>query len=151
LTSPLIASAAPPPWAGVWMAEDIEQIVHGVQNGSGIDGTLGGISAGLDALAFMSDPIGGLLQYGIVWLIEHVQPLSEALDWLAGDPAQIAAHAQTWRTWRPACVVTRRRSAGSSAGIRPNGAGALRRFIALMPIGGCDRCWRWDGPPTAWR
>jgi hypothetical protein len=26
-----------------------------------------------------------------------VKPLSEALDWLAGDPAQIAAQAQTWR------------------------------------------------------
>ncbi|MEU7923832.1 WXG100 family type VII secretion target [Micromonospora sp. NPDC049107] len=55
------------------------------------------MSAGLDALAFVSDPVGALLQYGIAWLIEHVKPLSEALDWLAGDPAQITAHAQTWR------------------------------------------------------
>ena len=55
------------------------------------------VSAGLDALALVVDPIGGLLQYGIAWLIEHVKPLSEALDWLAGDPAAIAAHAQTWR------------------------------------------------------
>jgi hypothetical protein len=42
-------------------------------------------------------PVGALLQYGVAWIIEHVKPLSEALDWLAGDPAQIAAHAQTWR------------------------------------------------------
>jgi hypothetical protein len=100
VTNPLVASAAggaPNPWAGVWIAEDIEQIVQGVQSGSWIDGTLGGIGAGLDALAFMSDPVGGLLQYGISWLIEHVKPLSEALDWLAGDPAQISAQAQTWR------------------------------------------------------
>jgi hypothetical protein len=100
VTNPLVATVAdtePSPWTGVWIAEDIEQIVQGVQNGSWIDGTLGVVSAGLDALAFMSDPIGGLLQYGIAWLIEHVKPLSEALDWLAGDPAQIAAHAQTWR------------------------------------------------------
>ncbi|MHA4947125.1 WXG100-like domain-containing protein [Micromonospora sp. SD19] len=55
------------------------------------------MSAGLDALALVSDPVGALLQYGIAWLIEHVKPLSEALDWLAGDPAQITAHAQTWR------------------------------------------------------
>jgi hypothetical protein len=33
----------------------------------------------------------------VAWIIEHVKPLSQALDWLAGDPAQIAAHAQTWR------------------------------------------------------
>jgi hypothetical protein len=98
--NPLVAAPSPhvsSPWAGVWIAEDIEQIVHGVQSGSWIDGTLGSVSAGLDALAFVSDPVGALLQYGIAWLIEHVKPLSEALDWLAGDPAQIAAHARTWR------------------------------------------------------
>ena len=85
------------PWAGVWIAEDIELISHGVRSGSWIDGTLGVAGAGLDGLAFVSDPVGALLQYGIAWLIEHVKPLSEALDWLAGDPGQIAAHAQRWR------------------------------------------------------
>ncbi|MET8089767.1 WXG100 family type VII secretion target [Micromonospora sp. NPDC005220] len=99
-SNPLVASAAdtaPSAWAGVWICEDIELIAQGVRNGSWIDGSLGVVSAGLDALAFVSDPVGALLQYGIAWLIEHVKPLSEALDWLAGDPAQITAHAQTWR------------------------------------------------------
>lgn len=90
-------AAAPSPWAGVWIAEDIELIAQGVRGGSWIDGTLGAVGAGLDGLAFMSDPVGALLQYGIAWLIDHVKPLSQALDWLAGDPAQITAHAQTWR------------------------------------------------------
>jgi uncharacterized protein YukE len=84
-------------WAGVWIAEDIELIAQGVQDGSWIDGTIGVVSAGLDGLALVSDPVGALLQYGIAWIIEHVKPLSDALDRLAGDPAQIAAHAQTWR------------------------------------------------------
>ncbi|MCG5470445.1 WXG100 family type VII secretion target [Micromonospora sp. LAH09] len=99
-SNPLVAAAADSPpsaWAGIWICEDIELIAQGVQNGSWIDGSLGVVSAGLDALAFVSDPVGALLQYGIAWLIEHVKPLSEALDWLAGDPAQITAHAQTWR------------------------------------------------------
>ncbi|MFG1649363.1 WXG100 family type VII secretion target [Micromonospora sp. NPDC049275] len=98
--NPLVAAAAdtpPSPWAGVWICEDIELIAQGVRDGSWIDGSLGVVSAGLDALALVSDPVGALLQYGIAWLIEHVKPLSEALDWLAGDPAQITAHAQTWR------------------------------------------------------
>jgi uncharacterized protein YukE len=85
------------PWAGVWIAEDIELIARGIKDGNWIDTTLGAVSAGLDALAFISDPIGALLQYGVAWIIEHVKPLSKALDWLAGDPGQIAAHAQTWR------------------------------------------------------
>ncbi|KAB1117616.1 WXG100 family type VII secretion target [Micromonospora aurantiaca] len=99
-TNPLVAAAAdsgPSPWAGVWICEDIELIAQGVRTGSWIDGSLGIVSAGLDALALVSDPAGVLLQYGIAWLIEHVKPLSEALDWLAGDPAEITAHAQTWR------------------------------------------------------
>jgi hypothetical protein len=63
-----------------------------------VTGGLAVAGAGLDGLALAVDPLGSLLGYGIAWLIEHVKPLSEALDWLAGDPAQVAAHAQTWRT-----------------------------------------------------
>jgi uncharacterized protein YukE len=98
--NPLVAARVDDPksaWAGVWIAEDIELIAQGVENRSWVDGTLGVVGGGLDALAFVSDPVGALLQYGIAWLIEHVKPLSEALDWLAGDPGRIAAHAQTWR------------------------------------------------------
>lgn len=98
--NPLVVPAAgsqASAWAGAWICEDIELIAQGVRSGSWIDGTLGVVSASLDALAFVSDPIGVLLQYGIAWLVEHVEPLREALDWLAGDPAQITAHAQTWR------------------------------------------------------
>ena len=92
------AETATDPWAGVWIAEDIELIRAGIENGSWVDGTLGGVGAGLDALALISDPAGVLLQYGVAWIIEHVRPLSEALDRLAGDPAEIAANARTWRT-----------------------------------------------------
>ncbi len=98
--NPLVAAPAhgpKDPWAGVWIAEDIDLIAQGIRNGSWVDTSLGAVSAGLDTLALVSDPVGALLQYGISWIIEHVKPLSEALDWLAGDPAQIAAHAQTWR------------------------------------------------------
>ncbi|MEV4543964.1 WXG100 family type VII secretion target [Micromonospora echinaurantiaca] len=97
--NPLVAAPADTtsPWTGVWIAEDIELIGRGIRDGSWIDGSLGVVGAGLDALALVSDPVGSLLQYGIAWIIEHVRPLTEALDWLAGDPAQIAAHAQTWR------------------------------------------------------
>jgi hypothetical protein len=98
--NPLVAGRLDQPtdaWAGVWIAEDIELIGQGIKNGSWIDGSLGVVGAALDALAIVSDPVGALLQYGIAWIIEHVRPLTEALDWLAGDPAQIAGHAQTWR------------------------------------------------------
>ena len=90
------------------------------------------VGAGLDGLALVSDPVGSLLQYGVAWLIEHVRPLTEALDWLAGDPAQIAAHAQTWRnvagTLRDEAERLARRYAwtspsGAAAPVRPTAAG----------------------------
>jgi uncharacterized protein YukE len=98
--NPLVAARVEGPkdaWAGVWIAEDIELIGQGIKSGSWVDSGLGVVGTSLDGLAIMSDPVGVLLQYGISWIIEHVKPLSEALDWLAGDPAQIAAHAKTWR------------------------------------------------------
>src|ERR1051325_6902366 len=107
-TNPLVSGPIEQPksaWAGVWLAEDIELIAHAVQNNSWVDGTLGAVGAGLDALALVSDPVGALLQYGIAWLIEHVRPLSEALDWLAGDPAGIAAHARAWRSMASSLIT----------------------------------------------
>ena len=151
--NPLIAAPSaqgPSPWAGVWIAEDIEQIIHGVQQGSWIDGTLGVVSAGLDGLALVSDPVGALLQYGIAWLIEHVKPLSEALDWLAGDPAQIAAHAQTWRnvagSLRDQAEDLARRCAGTSR----SGRARPPRRTAVMPAAGRRPCRPSPWRPTAW-
>ncbi|WFE35614.1 WXG100 family type VII secretion target [Micromonospora sp. WMMD975] len=122
-TNPLVAGAAdtgPSAWAGIWICEDIELIAQGVRAGSWIDGSLGVVSAGLDALALVSDPASALLQYGIAWLIEHVKPLSEALDWLAGDPAEITAHAQTWRN---VAVSLREDAADLAHAVRAEAAG----------------------------
>jgi uncharacterized protein YukE len=98
--NPLVAArleGAKDPRSGIWIAEDIELISQGIKESSWVDTTLGVVGASLDGLALISDPLGALLQYGVAWIIEHVKPLTEALDWLAGDPAQIAANAQTWR------------------------------------------------------
>jgi hypothetical protein len=84
-------------WAGVWIAEDIELIVQGVRSGNWVDTSIGSISAGLDGLALVADPFGGLLQYFAAALMEHFAPLRQALDWLAGDPGQIAGQALSWR------------------------------------------------------
>jgi uncharacterized protein YukE len=117
--------------AGVRLAEDIELIKQGIDNKSWMDGTLGVVGAGLDALALISDPVGVLLQYGVSWIIEHVKPLSEALDWLAGDPAQIAAHAQTWRNVAKSLsgsVTHLTDGAGEVAAWRGSAGGAYRAW-----------------------
>ncbi|MEV4758011.1 hypothetical protein AB0J86_23245 [Micromonospora sp. NPDC049559] len=83
-------------WTGIGLAEDIQLLVSAFEGGSWIDGTIGGFAAGLDVLATVTDPLGQLVSWGVAWLIEHVKPLSDALDRLAGDPDQITAYAGTW-------------------------------------------------------
>ncbi|MFR9731805.1 WXG100 family type VII secretion target [Saccharopolyspora sp. MS10] len=56
----------------------------------------GGVLA-LDALITAIDPVGSALAAGVGWLMEHLAPLREALDFLAGDPNAIKAGADTWQ------------------------------------------------------
>jgi hypothetical protein len=84
-------------FSGIFLAEDIDSLMSSFSGGGWIEPTIGGIAAGLDALAFVTDPLGQLVAWGVGWLIEHLKPLSDALDALAGDPDQIAAYAQTWK------------------------------------------------------
>jgi uncharacterized protein YukE len=88
---------SPSPWAGIGIAEDVEQIADAVRGRKWVDGSLAVAGGGLDGLATVSDPAGALAQFGVAWLIEHVKPLSEALDRLAGDPSAISGHAHTWQ------------------------------------------------------
>jgi hypothetical protein len=83
-------------FTGFAIAEDISDIVSGVQSGSWIDDTIGGVATAMDTLSVVVDPLGSLVSWGVSWLMEHVKPLSDALDHLAGDPDQITAYAQTW-------------------------------------------------------
>ena len=85
-------------FSGVAIADDIDGLMSGYRSGNWIDAAIGGVATSLDALALITDPLGQLVSWGVGWLIEHVRPLSDALDALAGDPDQIAAYAQTWRS-----------------------------------------------------
>ncbi|GIF09168.1 WXG100 family type VII secretion target [Actinoplanes siamensis] len=73
---------------------------------SAFDGTLGSVGGTLDLLGTVLDPLGSLVAWGVGWLMEHVRPLREALDWLAGQPDEIAAHAATWRNVATATTAT---------------------------------------------
>lgn len=84
-------------WAtGLGLIEDAQQISSGIQNHSWVDTTLGGVGGSLEVLSMALDPLGALVSWGVGWLMEHVKPLKEALDWLAGNADEVAAHAATW-------------------------------------------------------
>jgi hypothetical protein len=100
LTSdPLVAQAhSSTTWyTGLGLVEDAAQVSSGIQNNSWVDGTLGGVGGTLDLLGTVIDPLGSLVSWGVSWLMEHVKPLKDALDWLAGNPDEVAAHAATWQ------------------------------------------------------
>jgi hypothetical protein len=84
-------------YSGLGIVESINDTANGVESGSWVDTTLGGVGVGLDALGLVLDPVGSVVAWGVAWLMEHVQPLSDALDSLAGDPDQVAANASTWK------------------------------------------------------
>ncbi|TYB40424.1 WXG100 family type VII secretion target [Micromonospora sp. AP08] len=84
-------------FSGIYIAEDIDALMAGYTSGGWIDVAIGGFATSMDALAVVTDPLGQLVAWGVGWLIEHVKPLSDALDELAGDPDQITAYAQTWQ------------------------------------------------------
>jgi hypothetical protein len=83
--------------SGIGVAESAVDVYNGISSGSWVEGGLGLAGTGLEALGLIVDPVGTLVSYGVAWLMEHVKPLSDALDWLAGDPDTIASYAQTWR------------------------------------------------------
>jgi hypothetical protein len=83
-------------YSGIGILDSATQCVDAISSGNWIDIGIDTAAASLDALSLVSDPAGALLSYGIGWLIEHVDALSEPLDWLAGNPDAISTHAQTW-------------------------------------------------------
>ena len=83
-------------YSGIGILDSATQCVDTISSGDWIDIGIDTTAASLETLNLVSDPAGALLSYGIGWLIEHVDALSEPLDWLAGNPDAITTHAQTW-------------------------------------------------------
>lgn len=113
--NPLIVQAhSSTTWStGLGLVEDARELSAGIRNNSWVDATLGGVGGSLDVLAVAVDPLGSLFAWGVGWLMEHVKPLKDALDWLAGKPDEIAAHAATWRNVAASTTEARQRYAAA--------------------------------------
>lgn len=109
MSNPLVAEEEHPSrYAGIGILDSAIQCVEAISSGDWIDVGIDTASATLDALSLVENPAGALLSSGIGWLIEHVEALSEPLDWLAGDPGAISSHAQTWGNVANAVSAARR-------------------------------------------
>ncbi|MCP2291653.1 DUF6531 domain-containing protein [Nocardia amikacinitolerans] len=96
--NPLIAQAEDSTewYSGVTLLETVSDTYEAISSGSWVEAGLGIVGVGLEVAAVVVDPFGTLAGFGVGWLIEHVEPLQEALNWVAGDPDQIQAYAKTW-------------------------------------------------------
>ena len=82
--------------AGAGIVESYAGLAMAIDSGSWIDASVAGLGVALETVGAVIDPIGTLAAAGVGWLIEHVQPLQDALDMLAGDPDEVEANAMTW-------------------------------------------------------
>lgn len=99
MSNPLVAQQQDSTTAvsGVSFLEDAQSLKQGIESGDWASTVMGVAGTAMDALAFVTDPFGSILAAGVGWLMEHVGPLKEMLDKLAGDPDQITAHSETWK------------------------------------------------------
>ncbi|MEV8436819.1 hypothetical protein AB0425_05550 [Actinosynnema sp. NPDC051121] len=84
-------------WAtGISIAESAMDTFNGIKDGNWIEAGLGVVGLAADAAAMAIDPFGTLLSSAASFLMEHMQPLKDMLDWLAGNPPVIESYSTTW-------------------------------------------------------
>jgi hypothetical protein len=96
------------PYAGIGVLDSATGCGEALKNGEWIDAGIDAVSAGMGYVNYLDNPAGALLGWGVDWLFEHVEALSKPLDWLAGNPDVITAHAQTWGNIADAVTAARR-------------------------------------------
>ncbi|WP_431873250.1 RHS repeat-associated core domain-containing protein [Amycolatopsis sacchari] len=98
MSNPLVAQeqSSTKAYSGVSLLETAFDLDNAIKSGDWAAVALGAVGTALDALSMAMDPFGAILAAGVGWLMEHVGPLKEALDALAGDPDRINAHSETW-------------------------------------------------------
>ena len=99
MTNPLVAQRqdSTKEFSGVPILESVDETKKAIDSGDWAAGVLGATAVALDAVSAAMDPFGQILAAGVGWLMEHVGPVSDALDSLTGDADEIRAHSKTWQ------------------------------------------------------
>ena len=96
------------PYAGVGILDSASGCGEAIRDGEWIEAGIDALSVGVSYVNYLDNPAGALLGWGVDWLFDHVEALSKPLDWLAGNPDAITAHAQTWGNIADAVTAARR-------------------------------------------
>ncbi|MET0236483.1 MAG: hypothetical protein ABW224_17680, partial [Kibdelosporangium sp.] len=94
---PLTAGNGDYGWAGgIGIAESAMDTFNGIKDGNWVEGGLGVVGLAAEAASAAIDPFGWLMSSVASFLMEHVQPLKDMLDSIAGDPPVIQSYSETW-------------------------------------------------------
>lgn len=104
------------PYTGIGILESADECGKALSSGKWVDAGIDALSTGAAYANYLDNPAGALLGWGVDWLFEHVEALSKPLDWLAGSPDAITAHAQTWGNIADTVAATRRDYAHAVSG-----------------------------------
>ena len=83
-------------WSGSRLLEDGFDLKEAFESNSWVAGGLATAATAADTAAAVMDPLGEALSAGMGWIIEHLWPLKDWLNELAGDSDAVAAAASTW-------------------------------------------------------
>lgn len=88
LPSPL-DSGEQDPFAGAGVAYDVASLCRRLEDGQWVEAGVHAALAGSGVAAAVVDPVGSLGAAAAGWLMEHLKPLNDLLDDLAGDPTAV--------------------------------------------------------------
>lgn len=81
---------------GLKMIDGAADAASAFGRGDWIEGTINGVSAALDVVGMVLNPLGSVCSMVINWIMEHCGPLQDWLDELLGEPGVIRSNAATW-------------------------------------------------------
>ncbi|WIX85451.1 hypothetical protein [Amycolatopsis sp. DG1A-15b] len=122
-------------WAGgIGIAESSMDAFNGIKDGDWVSGGLGMLSLAGEVAGAAIDPFGYLMSSVASFLMEHIQPLKDMLDSVAGNPPVIQSYADTWGNVSKALGERKtdfdNAVKNGTAGWTGDGADAYRKFAA---------------------
>ncbi|MBN6036174.1 hypothetical protein [Amycolatopsis sp. 195334CR] len=82
---------------GAGLLQDIADGCTKCGNGEWTEGLLDiGVGLGADGLGLLKNPVEALLGMGFGWVIEHLSPLKDLLDWFVGNQDQLGLAVNAW-------------------------------------------------------
>jgi hypothetical protein len=89
-------SAGVKPEDGIAVIDFAVDASRAIEGGDWLEAGIDIGAAGIDLVGAIADPFGALLTSAFAWAMEHVDPLPDMLNSLAGNPDVVQANAQTW-------------------------------------------------------